>query len=292
MNYSLRSSSLSIEITKTGVELCSIKSIATGLEYIWQADPKIWGSHAPVLFPIIGSLKDGFITYKDQKYAIPKHGMVRNSDKLHLIEATGNSLRFSLVWDTESLQRYPFKFAFEITYTLTGSTIEVSHHIINKGDETMYYSVGGHPAFNCPLFREEKYEDYYLEFSCPESDNTWLLDNQGLLSGQQRPVLENSSILPLHNHLFDNDALIFKNLKSRKVYLKSQKKGAVLSLQFDDFDYLGIWAKPAAPFVCIEPWLGITDSSASTQELTAKDGIRKLEVGKSELKSYAISIIE
>lgn len=290
MNHPLKTPTLSIEVTKTGIELCSIKSNATGKEYMWQANPKVWGSHAPVLFPIIGALKNGEMIYRGNNYSIPKHGLIRNSTNVKLVEQTYNSLRFNLTWNEESLKLYPFKFEIEVTYTIIENTVRVSHLITNHGDETMLYSVGGHPAFNCPFYEGESYEDYFLEFEQEETDSTWLLNSKGLTTGKTKSILENSTKLPLHKNLFDNDALIFKNLKSRKVALKSRTSGEVLSMEFEDFNYLGIWAKPNAPFVCIEPWLGITDSAESDQNFENKEGLLKLEPNQSDLKAFLITI--
>tara|TARA_R110000868_G_scaffold306734_3_gene568134 strand:- start:65323 stop:66201 length:879 start_codon:yes stop_codon:yes gene_type:complete len=290
MNYYLDTPTLSIEVTETGIELCSIKSKASGKEYMWQADPEIWGSHAPVLFPIIGALKNGSTFYNSEEYKIPKHGLVRHSNKVRLIEQTEDTLKFRLKWDEESLKIYPFKFELEVSYSIIGSTIQVTHFITNHGENTMLYSVGGHPAFNCPFHEGESYEDYFLAFEEPETDHTWLLDSKGLTTGETKPILENTRELPLHKNLFNNDALIFKNLSSRKVSLKSRKSGEVLSVHINDFDYLGIWAKPNAPFVCIEPWLGITDSANSNQNIETKEGLLTLEPHQSEWKTYSINI--
>ncbi|MEN2283082.1 aldose 1-epimerase family protein [Algoriphagus sp. SE2] len=290
MKYSLQSNSLSIQITKIGIELSSIKSKKTGLEYIWQADPTIWASHAPVLFPIIGILKDCYTLINGEKYFIPKHGLVRNSDKINLIHSTENTLQFRFSWDEETFQKYPFQFQFDVIFTLSDNSIKVEHIIENLGEETMYYSVGGHPAFNCPLHPEEKYEDYFLSFPEKETDSTWLLDENGLVSDKQKKILDNSSKLTLNKHLFDNDALIFKHLKSKKVSLNHVINGPILSLEFKDFEYLGIWAKPAAPFVCIEPWLGIADSSQSNHDFKNKEGILQLAPLKRDRKSFTITI--
>ncbi len=291
MEYTLETTNLSIKVTKIGIELCSIKSNITGKEYIWQADPNVWSSHAPVLFPIIGALNNGETYYKGKKYSIPKHGLVRNSNKVKLIEQTDNSLRFSLKWDENSLKIYPFKFEIEVIYKVIENTITVSHLITNHGEEPMLYSVGGHPAFNCPIHEGEAYEDYFLEFEHKETDSAWLLDSNGLTTGETQTMLDNSSILPLHKNLFDNDALIFKNLQSKTVKLKSVRSGEILSMTFEDFKYLGFWAKPGASFVCIEPWLGITDPSNSDQNLETKEGLVKLISNHSDIKTYSITIV-
>jgi galactose mutarotase-like enzyme len=290
MKYSLHSNSLSLQITKTGIELSSIKSKITGQEYIWQANPTIWGSHAPVLFPIVGMLKDGYTSIEGNKYFIPKHGLVRNSDKIRCVNSTESSLQFRFSWDNDTLEKYPYKFQFDVIFSLNENSIKVEHIIENFGDEEMLYSLGGHPAFNCPLYPNENYEDYFLSFPEKETDGTWLLDESGLISNQQKSILENSSKLKLNENMFDNDALIFKHLKSRKVTLNHQERGSILSLEFEDFDYLGIWAKPGASFICLEPWLGIADSSDSNHEFKNKEGILRLEPKQIAKKSFSITI--
>jgi len=292
MIYTLSSHELSISVREKGAELCSIISLSSQIEYLWQGDSSIWAGQAPVLFPIIGALKDGFTIYTDNEYLIPKHGLVRNSEQVKLLEATTDSLRFGMSWDTETLKKYPFKFELEILFKLEGKTITINHLIRNQGQEQMLYSVGGHPAFNCPLREGEKYEEYELKFAERENDSTWLIDQEGLVSGEQKSILNDTKILGLHKNLFDQDALIFKNLRSREVTLQHQKKGGIISVEFSDFDYLGIWAKPNAPFVCIEPWLGIADSANSNQKLKEKEGILVVSPGQLDKKSYAITVLE
>jgi galactose mutarotase-like enzyme len=244
------------------------------------------------LFPIIGALKNGQLNYQGKFFELPKHGLVRNSVKPKLIESGTDFLRFGMAWDAETLEIYPFKFSLEITFLLDGKSLQIQHWITNSADESMLYSIGGHPAFNCPLRANENYEDYYLEFEEEETAATWLIDQSGLISLEQKPILDHTKNLPLHSHLFDYDALIFKNLKSSSVKLVHQTKGPVLAVDFEDFNYLGIWAKPAAPFVCIEPWLGIADSVDSSQNFEEKEGILKLASGQSYQKIYSISILE
>lgn len=292
MNFTLQSADLSVGINLKGMELSSIKSKTTGTEYMWQADPEIWNGQAPVLFPIIGALKEGYTLIDGKEYQMPKHGLVRNSRKPQLIDQTENSLLLRLTWDEESLKKYPFKFQLDIHFTLDKKTLKVEHKIFNLDDMSMFYSIGAHPAFACPLHQGEVYEDYFLEFAQDEFDATWEVEESGLIGLGQKPVLDHTRILPLHSHLFDADALIFKQLISREVKLKHKSKGAVLSMNFDDFDYLGIWAKPGAPFVCIEPWLGIGDSSDSNHKFEEKDGMLKLETQQTDVKTYSITILE
>lgn len=150
MTHKLVSSELSIEVNETGMELSSIKLNHTGTEYIWQADPTIWKGQAPVLFPIIGALKEGYTLINGQKYEMPKHGLVRNSTKPKLVEKTETSLKFRFTWDQETLQNYPFKFELDLEFTLEGKALTIEHIITNLGNEVMPYSIGAHPAFTCP----------------------------------------------------------------------------------------------------------------------------------------------
>lgn len=284
---------LQISVLQKGVELSGIKSKKTGIEYMWQANPDIWGSHAPVLFPIIGALKEDKYSFEGKTYTgLPKHGFIRRNEKMKLVEQEGNRLRYELNYTEDSLKIYPFKFGFSIEYRLEGNKIHVDHEVINQGQSEMLFSLGGHPAFNCPWKEGAEYEDYFLEFEEEENDHTWVLSDRGLIDKPGAQLLDKTNKLPLHKHLFDKDALIFKKLKSRSVHLKSSKHPEVLSMHFPNFPYLGIWAKPQAPYVCIEPWMGIADSEASSGKLEEKEGILKLAAQSSFGASYIIEITE
>lgn len=288
MIYTLSNSELSISVNKTGIELCSVISQSTGIEYMWQADSEVWGSHAPVLFPIIGALKDNQYRFKGDVYELPKHGFVRYNEHIELRRQTESSLHFSLSWSKESLKHFPFKFEFQTRFILNGSKLTIEHSVVNQDDQPIYFSLGGHPAFNCPLLEGESYSDYYIEFDRNETASACLLNSSGLVSYKKAPMLNDSRKLPLHKHLFDNDALIFKHLKSRKAKLVSNLHGPVLSMDYDGFPYLGIWAKPGAPFICIEPWQGIADAAHTSQEFTQKEGIISLGAGKTHTADYSI----
>jgi galactose mutarotase-like enzyme len=292
MIYEIKNDKLHIAVKQAGAELCSIQSVVTGKDFMWNGNPDVWGSTSPVLFPVIGAIKDGFVKHKGGEYAVPRHGFVRNNEKVKLIRQTENSLTFGLDSDEEFLKIYPFRFSFQITYSLEGDKIIVSHKVVNHGDNEMLFSLGAHPAFKCPLNEGEVYEDYYLEFEQVENDSTWLLEDGGLVGNRTKPVLHNTNVLHLNGHLFDQDALIFKNLNSRQVSLRSTKSGQVITVKFDDFPYLGIWAKPNAEFVCIEPWLGIADSADSDQKFENKEGILTLAAGQIFETSYSIEIAE
>ena len=155
----------------------------------------------------------------------------------------------------------------------------------------MYFSVGGHPAFKCPVYENEKYEDYSLEFEHAENSKTHLVNTQnGLIKLETNPVFNNTDNIPLTHGLFTEDALIFKDLKSRKVTLKSELRGNAVTVNYSDFPYLGIWAKPNGDYVCIEPWLGIADHEDVSQDFKTKEGIISLDAGKTFEATYSIEI--
>lgn len=282
---------LKIAVKKTGAELCKISSVKNSTEFMWDANPNIWGSYAPNLFPIIGALKNDSYVFEKQTYHLPKHGFVRNNNTVVLHEETTDSLTFKLTYDDHSLKMYPFKFEFYITYKLTNNNIEVIHTVKNVDDKTMYFSVGGHPAFKCPVYENENYEDYFLEFEHIENSKTHLINiENGLVSSLTIPMFNKSKTVSLSHDLFNDDALIFKDLKSKKVTLKSKLYGKILSVNYTDFPFLGIWAKPNGNYVCIEPWLGIADNENTNQDLKIKEGILKLKADKTFKATYSIEI--
>lgn len=282
---------LSVSIQKKGAELCSFRSKKSGTEFMWNGDPAVWGSYAPVLFPIIGCLKDNEFFFKGKKGTVPKHGFIRNNDDLLIEKIDATSIRFSYKYSENTLVNYPFKFEFSILFQIVGSVLEVHHRVFNhSSSETMYYSLGGHPAFKCPFYENEKYEDYYVEFEQEETVETWEVTKDGLIDTTTKSLLDQQRSLPLYPAIFEKDALILKNLKSRSVQLRSMNHSSYIQLDFPDFQYLGLWAKPNAPFICIEPWLGISDSVNATKELIEKEGILSLKPLKEKLSMFSINL--
>lgn len=292
MEHSIFNSHFQVNVQQKGTEISSIKSQKTGREFMWNANPEIWGSHAPVLFPAIGSFKNGECTINKKNYKIPKHGFIRHNESIVLTSQTNTKLNFQLDYSEETLVIYPYKFRFNIIFKLEKNKLIVSHKVTNLDDKTIYFHLGGHPGFKCPINEDENYSDYYLEFEHEENTATTLLSANGLISDETKPILINTTILPLTPNLFDHDALIFKDLKSRKVSLKSHQSNQVVIISFDDFNYLGIWAKPNAPFVCIEPWLGIADHDDTDGDFLKKDGLIALVKGEVFEAEYVVEIVE
>lgn len=284
---------LKFSVQDKGAELCSIISQNTGTEFMWGANPDIWGSFAPILFPIIGTLKEGEFLYEGKSYSLPKHGFIRNNENLKVNQVSDSCLEYSLKFDDESLKFYPFEFEFIVRFVLVGNSITIEHKVVNHSkDKPLFFSVGGHPAFKCPLYDGETYEDYFLEFEEVENVSTWEVLPNGLVNSTSKSLIKNSNILPLTRTLFENDALILKDLKSKRVSLKSMKSSTSISIEYTDFNYLGIWAKPGGQFVCIEPWLGISDSNTTDKDFTKKEGIICLEANTDFTASYSIKIEE
>ncbi len=290
--YTLKNKYLQVKVKEKGAELCSIRSLISNKEYMWDANPDVWASHAPNLFPIIGCLKNDSFLYQGKEYSCPKHGFIRNNKDVSLIEKTENTLTFGLKYNDHYLKIYPFLFEYRIKYILEENKLRLEHQITNHGDQQMLFSLGGHPGFKCPLNEGEKYSDYYLEFEKPETAQSWRVQKDGLIGKETYPVFSEPKIIHLHAHLFDDDALVLKNLNSNKVSLKSKRSNQVLSVEFKDFPYLGIWAKPNAEYVCIEPWIGIADSYDSDRSFENKEGLIRLNAKKSFDAAYSICIEE
>jgi galactose mutarotase-like enzyme len=289
---SIENEFLKISVQKTGAELCSVVDKSTNQQYMWCGDTAVWGSFGPVLFPIIGCLKDNEFLIEDKSYSVPKHGFIRNNSNLESKILNENTIEFRYKYNENTLKNYPYLFEFELQFVLVGKTIHIEHTIINHHEEKpMYFSLGGHPGFKCPFFEGEKYEDYYIEFEQIENDSTCKVTPDGLIDVNTVPCLENTNRLQLHPLIFENDALIFKNLKSKKVTLKTDAHTFGVEISFSDFNYLGIWAKPNAPFVCIEPWLGISDSVNTNKDFTQKEGIQLLEAGNQTKFTYSIRLL-
>jgi galactose mutarotase-like enzyme len=289
MVHHLQNDHYQVTLKEAGAELSSFRSLADNLEYIWQADPAIWPRHAPVLFPVVGKLPEGKYHYQGHTYALPQHGFARD-EKFDLVNQAGHKLTFALNSSDKTLALYPFPFRLEISYSLKENSLETAYRVINTGTGDMYFSIGAHPAYNCPLLAEEKFEDYYLEFDKEETLNRYLL-SEGLQNGQTQPVLAANRQLPLRYDLFDQDALVLKDMASEKISLKTTRHGHGLDFEFRNYPYFGIWTKgPGASFICLEPWHGISSRVGDSGDLTRKEGIMCLAAGSDFSCSYTVRV--
>lgn len=290
MNTILRSGAAEAVISTLGAELVSFKKLETGNEYIWNGDAEYWTGRSPVLFPIIGAARGGEIRTGGQTYPIGNHGFARRSE-FTLVEATDTQAVFSLSQNEQTLASYPYQFNLVLTYILSGSTLEITYRVDNTDEQEIFFQLGTHPAFNCPVDGQGAISDYYLEFAESENLERLFLSNDGLvISGKSAPVLQEERILPLSHEMFLDGALVFRNVKSGHIALKSKLTDKSVIVTSEGFPDLGLWQPKNAPFVCIEPWQGIADGDDFTGELQDKSGIIALPQGGQFNSSLKIEI--
>lgn len=274
---------LRVEAREYGAELISIYDKKNKLERLWNADPAFWPWHAPVLFPVVGRCLNDEIMVEGKTYRMEKHGFARKTN-FKLLELGDTKMVFSLTSSDDTLKIYPFKFEFLIAYRLQGNMLYCRYEVINKDDKPMYFQLGGHPAFAVPpvgaTTTGDRYSDYRLEFEQPETADRHFIDNNGFFDGRKQQVFNSSNSLALRNDLFKDDALIFKDLKSKKVAIKSANNSYSLAVTYTGFPYLGLWAKTDASYVCIEPWYGCADTAERQVEFPEKEGVIKLGQGE------------
>jgi len=275
MNATIENDKLKVIASNHGAELQSIKGISQNLEYLWQGDSAYWGRRSPVLFPIVGRLKDDTYTFRGKKYSLGQHGFARNA-AFELVERSGHHLMYHLKADDVSKKDYPFDFELSITYTLQENRLTVGYMVENPSEEDVFFSIGAHPAFNCPLRSDEKRSDYSLVFDEHEELERQLIE-AGIRTGDMVSVLSKEKEIAIKDDLFDQDALIFDDLNSIRVSI-CKEDVPIVTVIFDEFEYLGIWSKSSdSPFVCIEPWFGIADHQDHSGDLTRKEGIIELK---------------
>lgn len=276
-------------INPLGAELVSLLKLDDNTEYIWDANPAFWGKTSPVLFPIVGGLKNETYFYEGNENKLPRHGFARTMN-FEIESQSQNSVVFLLKNNIETEKVYPFEFELRLIYSLKANKIELKYQITNPNTKILLFSIGGHPAFKCPIENELNYDDYYLEFNQNENLERWPLNAEGLVLDIPIEISKNTNKLILTKELFYEDALVFKHLKSDCVTLKSQNSPKQLKFEFKNFPYLGIWAAKNADFVCIEPWCGIADSAETIQNLETKEGIVSLKSEGVFERSFSIEI--
>jgi len=283
LNTTISNSTLTAIINHSGAELFSLKN-NQNKEYIWGGNPIFWGKHSPVLFPIVGTLKNNSYTIDGKEYQLSRHGFARDME-FQLIDKTENSALFSLNSTAETLKKYPFDFELQLIYTLEETSLRIEYKVINKGNSKMPFSIGAHPAIALP----ENFENYAFQFEKEETLTYYLLEND-LISNQTEVLKTKDNLVPLHYKLFENDALIFKTLKSNSLTILENSK-PYIKFDFEDFPSLGIWTKDQAPFVCIEPWLGYSDTAENSGDLFNKEGILVLDSKQAFHSKFSITIL-
>lgn len=283
MIVTISNAQLSATINTIGAELISL--VKTNKNYIWQVDETYWNKTSPILFPIVGRLKDDSYNYDGKSYQLPRHGFARNME-FSFDKKSEHQVIFELNETEETKQNYPFDFKLLMAYTLMDNELVIEYFVRNQSDEVLPFSFGAHPAFAI----EGNFDDYSLQFNKEDSFETHHLENESFNGNSTLVETENNAI-SLNYALFEKDALVFKQLKSNEVVLKHQNKN-ILKVNYDNFPYLGIWTKENAPFLCIEPWCGLADVVTHNGNLEDKEGINHLPAGEDFLRAIRIEILE
>lgn len=291
MTVSINNKHLTVEIALKGAELQSIRNNETGLEYLWQGDHAYWNRKAPVLFPIVGRLKDDRYTYQGQSYSMTQHGFARDS-VFELIEQEEHKAVFQLTSSEASKQQYPFDFSLVITYEVIENTVQVSYAVKNTNDsERMYFSIGGHPGFNVPLTSDTTFEDYYLSF-LPRRSRRQIPLKGPFADTVHTTLAQTNTTFRLNRPMFDEDALVFEVKNKNTFSILSDKTPHSIEVTFENYPYVGVWTVPGreAPFVCIEPWHGLADTVDASGKLEDKLGIQTLPAQETFHTKYSIQV--
>jgi galactose mutarotase-like enzyme len=287
--FILENELLRVEVIARGAELQSLRNKAFGLEYLWNGDPAFWAKRSPVLFPIIGSLKDETYYYQGKSYRLPRHGFARDME-FTAESQSQHAITFLLRSSEETKKNYPFDFEFRIRYQLLGDELSTEYMVTNTGQGMLYFSVGGHPAFRLPLDPGTVFSDYYLQFEEVENLQRWPISKEGLIQKQPVAYLSDSKRIDLKKSLFYQDALVFKYPASSEISMLSKKTTHGLQFQMGEFPFFGIWSAKDADFLCLEPWCGIADGVDSNQRLEYKEGIEKTASGKVFSRQWRIKL--
>jgi galactose mutarotase-like enzyme len=281
----IASPALSAEIDPLGAQL-SILRDADGRDLLWDGDPAIWNGRAPILFPIVGALVDGRYRLGANSYSLPKHGFARRS-RFEIVEHLPASILFRLNADEETLAVYPFRFQLDIRFGIEGATLTLAAIVRNLGEDQMPASFGFHPALRWPLPYGQARAEHFIRFGDDEPAPIRRVDTDGVVRPRTYPTPVVGRDLPLRDSYFEDDALIFDPIKSQRLRYGAPN-GPHIDVEFPDTPYLGVWTKPNAPYICIEPWHGIADPAGFQGDFRQKPGV--FEVAAGQARRIAMSI--
>ena len=290
MLHTIHNDVMTVTIDELGAQLMSITA-ANGTEYLWNGDPAYWTGRAPNLFPYVGRLTNDRYAYGGKEYEMTRHGFAKRTAFSPADQGRAN-LTLRMTDTPESRESYPFSFRFDVSYVLEGDTLAVVYAVENRGHETMYFGIGGHPGFRVPLEEGKGFEDYRLTFAQPSQPCRVLLSDNYMLSGHDAPYpLEDGTTLPLRHGLFDDDAIILKNFE-RTMTLSAGEGTHGLTLSCPQMRYLGIWHQPKtdAPYVCLEPWASLPSRQDVVEDLTQQNDLISLEPGQHYENRWTITI--
>lgn len=285
----VRSAALSAEINPLGAQLSVLRD-RDARDLLWNGDAAVWASRAPILFPIVGSLAGGTYRLGNRSFELSRHGFARGK-MFEVVAITPSSATFRLSSDESTLAVYPFQFELEVSYVLASSTLSVTALVRNTGNVPMPASLGFHPGLRWPLPYGAAREAHYIEFESDEPGLVRRINAEGLLVPEGFPTPVVNRRLTLSDELFRDDVLILDRLHSRSVRY-GPAHGPQIEVRFPDAQYLGLWTKPGAPFICIEPWQGITDPAGFTGDFTRKPGVFMVTPGASHSLNMGITLRE
>lgn len=291
MIYEIKDKSFTARIDSMGAQLVSLEG-TEGREYLWTGDPKYWREHAPVLFPIVGALRDGRTRVDGKWYEMGRHGFAKKME-FELAERGEDRIALRLRDSEETRAVYPFGFTLTVTYTLRDGGIETRFNVENTGERPMPYVVGGHPGFSLPMEDGAEFEDYTIQFPEEEEQECPVIDREsGLISGEEKGFRLSGREIPLQHSLFYQDALVFEGLRSKSVRVVNKRTGRGIEMDFGGFPMLGIWsAGNDGPYVCLEPWTGCATLSTEGDELWEKKGMTELRPGESKEHSFTVRVL-
>lgn len=291
MLLSIRNECLHLNVDTLGAQMMELWS-SDGIQYLWQGNTAYWGDRAPNLFPFIGRLTNNSYKYLRQVYPMGIHGFAATKE-FSAIQPAPDTLVFELQSSKETKDNYPFDFSFCVVYTLKGNQVNITYHVKNLGNQTMPFGIGGHPGFNIPLTSGETFEDYEIEFSVPCCPDRIGFSPTVYMNGHDEAYpLRDERFIDLHHNLFDEDAIILKNM-AREVTLRSKTTGRGVTVTYPDMPYLGIWHWPKtdAPYVCIEPWSSLPSRQDVIEEFSCKSDMIQLAPNKYYKTTWSITLL-
>ncbi len=288
--YTLKNETVSIQVASHGAELKSLKKLGTGTEYMWKADPEFWGRTSPVLFPFVGGMNNKEYRTKGKTYPMSQHGFARDME-FTLLSQSEDEIWVELKSNEETLQKYPYEFVLKLGYKLLANGVEVLWQVENPGREELYFSIGGHPAFNCPIEEGKEQTDYQIYLDAENEIVSTKLSSNGLATDEKDQYSLNNGFLKITEDLFDNDALVIEHNQAKKVALCTSDGAPYLTVTMEA-PLFGIWSPPhkRAPFICIEPWYGRCDHKDFSGELKDREWGNSISAGQVWKASYQIEV--
>ena len=291
MTYTIANSRLTATVDSLGAQLTSLKE-AQGVEYLWVGDPAYWREHAPVLFPIVGALREGRTQINGQWYEMGRHGFAKHAE-FTLASQEEDRIALTLEASPETRARYPFDFRLTVSYALEENGIATSFLVENTGGEPLPYTVGGHPGFNIPVGEQAEFSDYVIRFEKAERQSCPVIDlNAGLIDWSASGFQLDGREIPLEHSLFYQDALVFEGLNSQSVEIVNPATGRGIAMNFSGFPMLGVWsAANDGPYVCLEPWTGCATLTTEGDQFVEKKGMAQLAPGQKAEHRFTVRVL-